>query len=576
MNVIENISKWETVTSTELGIKSDKKYDSIIINTYFSPEDLSISSPVSKNELNKQINPTIELVSKASKLLKDGGLIFIYGCPRHLSYYSIFLDNYPTDGFGYLFKYWIALEFKTAQLTPQLPSCHIGLAMHLKTKSIEQPTSFELNTKIVRIPYKTCNSCGLNVKDWGGKKHLLNKLGAAISDVWNEIDITMDASEKIPETVLQRIWALTTKEESSMLVILQDQFDCGSKEKESGGSITKQSAFIEDKIIHADSLKLMQEISEQHPKGVFDLVFADPPYNLSKNYSEYADAQPDKDYIDWCNSWLGLMCKILKPGGSLFVLNIPKWARYHAEFLNKEMSLKNWIAWDALSSPAGKLMPAHYALLYYTKPGGSNGSNYDRLPLIDSRQYCLRSSCIKKRKLKDDNKKERITDIWHDIHRIKHKRDRDTHPCQLPIKLMNRIIELATNEGDWVFDPFGGAGTTAISARICKRHFVISDIDKNYVEVSKKNLEKIVQLPTGELTLGRETVSRNRVEVSKKWIETTFIDLCTKLNYVPTKEQLGELNKELGSTINQHYPEYKKLMKIARRRLEIEGICTPS
>jgi site-specific DNA-methyltransferase (adenine-specific) len=128
---------------------------------------------------------------------------------------------------------------------------------------------------------------------------------------------------------------------------------------------------------------------------------------------------------------------------------------------------------DALSDPRGKIMPAHYALLWYAKPGGKIVCNYDhrrrpggvasdpptgnvRSP--DSPDYCLRAACVRERKARGDDEKVELTDIWFDVHRIKHKRDRDAHPCQLPDKLMERIIRLTTPRGGWVFDPFGGAG----------------------------------------------------------------------------------------------------------------------
>ena len=106
-----------------------------------------------------------------------------------------------------------------------------------------------------------------------------------------------------------------------------------------------------------------------------------------------------------------------------------------------------------MSTPAGKLLPAHYSLLYFVKEGGIPTVNIDKLQYIDSRDYCLRAKCVKERKDSGDDKKELLSDIWQDVYRIKHKKDRDHHPCQLPTKLMERIIELFTNEGDVIFDP---------------------------------------------------------------------------------------------------------------------------
>jgi site-specific DNA-methyltransferase (adenine-specific) len=152
-----------------------------------------------------------------------------------------------------------------------------------------------------------------------------------------------------------------------------------------------------------------------------------------------------------------------------------------------------------MSDPRGKLMPAHYTLLYYTRPGANTIFNYsviDKEGYVsspDSAQYCLRASCVKKRKRLGDDRKTQLSDIWFDIHRIKHKRDRDAHPCQLPEKLMQRIITLTTNKDGMVFDPFCGTGTTALAAYKLGRHFVSIDIDSNYVHMATKKLFTIEQ-----------------------------------------------------------------------------------
>lgn len=82
-----------------------------------------------------------------------------------------------------------------------------------------------------------------------------------------------------------------------------------------------------------------------------------------------------------------------------------------------------------------------------------------------------------------------VSDVWTDIHRIKHNKFRDEHPCQLPIHLLERIILMSTDEGDIVLDPFNGTGTTAIAAKRLGRQFIGFDLDAQYVEITKKKLE---------------------------------------------------------------------------------------
>ena len=82
-----------------------------------------------------------------------------------------------------------------------------------------------------------------------------------------------------------------------------------------------------------------------------------------------------------------------------------------------------------------------------------------------------------------------VSDVWTDIHRIKHNTKRDPHPCQLPIHLMDRLILMTTDENDIVFDPFSGTGTTAISAKRLGRKYVGFELDAKYVEISQEKLE---------------------------------------------------------------------------------------
>jgi len=80
--------------------------------------------------------------------------------------------------------------------------------------------------------------------------------------------------------------------------------------------------------------------------------------------------------------------------------------------------------------------------------------------------------------------------VWTDIHRIKHNKYRDEHPCQLPIHLLERIILMSTDEGNIVFDPFVGTGTTVIAAKRLGRRYIGFDMDKKYVELSQMKLAK--------------------------------------------------------------------------------------
>lgn len=240
-----------------------------------------------------------------------------------------------------------------------------------------------------------------------------------------------------------------------------------------------------NKVILGDAIEVMKQI----PDNSVDMTFADPPFNLGKRYNSYYDKKEVEEYLGWCNQWLSEMVRITKPTGSIFVHNIPRWLIFFASHLNEIAHFRHWIAWNAMGAPLGKtLLPKHYGVLWYTKDPK------------DFKFYDIREPhprCRKCRIIQQDygGKKDQlhpigplISDVWTDIHRIRHKKRRDEHPCQLPIPLLERLILMTTDEEDIVLDPFIGTGTSAVAAKRLGRRYIAIDIDPKYVEITKENL----------------------------------------------------------------------------------------
>jgi len=243
-----------------------------------------------------------------------------------------------------------------------------------------------------------------------------------------------------------------------------------------------------NKIVRGDCLDLLKKI----PGNSVDMTFADPPFNLKKKYNGYKDSLEFKEYIDWCDEWIGEMVRIIKPTGSIFVHNIPKWLSYYVKLLNEHANFKHWIAWQAPTSPMGKsLQPAHYGVLYYVKDPKKTKIYEIRMPHERERKsdYLRKDYGGKKARLHPFG--PLISDVWTDIHRIKHNKYRDEHPCQLPTPLLERLILLTTDEGDIVLDPFVGTGTTAVAAKKLGRKYIGFDLDEEYKRISENNLKKI-------------------------------------------------------------------------------------
>lgn len=241
-------------------------------------------------------------------------------------------------------------------------------------------------------------------------------------------------------------------------------------------------------IEHADCLEYLRAL----PDESVDVTFADPPFNLKKKYNAYWDNLDVSQYVSWCHDWVSEMARVTKPTGSIFVHNIPKWLSYYCQVLNELADFRHWISWEAIGTPLGKtLLPTHYGILFYAK-------DYSQLKFYDVRYPHHR--CRKCNTLRKDygGKKKRlhpfgplVSDVWTDLHRIRHSKRRDRHPCQLPIPLMERIILMSTDEGDTVLDPFMGTGTTAVAAKRLGRNFMGCDIDPKYVRIATDHVDVI-------------------------------------------------------------------------------------
>lgn len=210
-----------------------------------------------------------------------------------------------------------------------------------------------------------------------------------------------------------------------------------------------------------------------------DLIFADPPFNLGKDYgtSRFHNAQPDKHYLEWSKTWLAECVRVLKPGGSLFVYNIPKWLIPIGAYLNELLEFRHWIAITMKNNyPRGnRLYPAHYGLLYYVK-GKSFKFNRLRVP-VPSCRHCgkdLRDYGGHRDKLNPAGLN--LTDFWDDTSPVRHSKFKKRASNELKPLIPRRAILIASSEGDIVCDPFGGGGSTFEEAEKNGRLWVGSEI----------------------------------------------------------------------------------------------------
>ena len=246
------------------------------------------------------------------------------------------------------------------------------------------------------------------------------------------------------------------------------------------------------KLYNCDCMNVFREIDND----TVDLIFADPPFNLSKQYGAgINDAVSEREYLEWTEKWLKECVRVLKPGGSIFVYNIPHWLTHIANILDRYMNFRHWIAiyMRGLMPVQNKLHPSHYGLLYYVKGEKPRVFNQQRIPMPTCR-HCggeIHDYGGKKNGLNPDGLC--IADVWNDINPVRHQKYKNREANELPIKLLYRIITLASNKGDIVLDPFGGSGTTYVVAEFLKRRWIGSEIGEVKCIIERMKLRRDIE-----------------------------------------------------------------------------------
>ena len=448
------------------------------------------------------------------------------------------------------FRLWVAVERLDPLMRPShLPDNHAAVIVFTKHK-------MPFKHSKIRIGYTNCPACGKTTKDYGGKKHLYNPYGTLMSDVWRDIKID---EEGVPEAVLGRLADLFSVEPYSKLVFYdfredKSLFSDNSDKKHKFEYYPLESHSLSSQLVNADCIDSLKNL----PESSIDFAFADPPYNIKKKYDNWDDGIEIEEYFSWCDKWIKEIYRVLKPGRVFCLLNIPLWVVRHYMFAKGLFSLYDFIAWEALGLPVRNIMPAHYSLLCLSKGVARPISNYDYEPNLDSfmfssqslkEWYCARNSCIKSRNKPRIRDRSPLTNLWWDIHRLKHNSKRVDHPCQLPPDLMKRLIYTFTELGEIVLDPFNGAGTTTLVAEMMGRKYIGIELSEKYHQITCQRHIDI----SNELDPFRKTnttpksknsrvrrLSNQQYRVSKKKLQLEVRQIAKDIGRKPTRDDVRE------------------------------------
>lgn len=249
---------------------------------------------------------------------------------------------------------------------------------------------------------------------------------------------------------------------------------------------------IIDKTLNADCIETLQFI----PNEFADLIIIDPPYNLTKNFNgSVFTARSEAEYTEYLKQWLPEVVKKLKPNGSLYLCGDWKCTSALQSVLSENLHILNRITWQrekgrgAMHNWKNGMEDIWFAV----KNPNDYYFNVDAVKIRRQVIAPYRESGKPKDWEETSEGNFRMTypsNFWDDISIPFWSMPENTdHPTQKPEKLIAKLILASSKEGDMVFDPFLGSGTTSVVAKKLKRHYCGIEINTEYCCWAEKRLE---------------------------------------------------------------------------------------
>jgi adenine-specific DNA-methyltransferase len=243
------------------------------------------------------------------------------------------------------------------------------------------------------------------------------------------------------------------------------------------------------KIIYGDALEALKTL----PDNSVDLIFADPPYNIGKNFNGKIEKWETEDsYLQWCYEWLDLCIQKLKPNGSFYVMTATQFMPYFDIHLRKKLTILSRIVWsyDSSGVQAKKYYGSMYEPILFCVKDKNNYTFNTNDILVEAKTGAKRKLIDYRKAVPTVYNSEKVPgNVW-EFSRVRYRMDEyENHPTQKPISLLERIIKASSNEGDLVLDPFSGTFTTCHVAKELNRNSIGIELQDEYVKIGLRRLQ---------------------------------------------------------------------------------------
>ncbi len=237
-------------------------------------------------------------------------------------------------------------------------------------------------------------------------------------------------------------------------------------------------------VILGDAIDILKKIKS----NTIDLIFADPPYNIGKDFGNNKDVWKSKEeYIEWCKKWLDECYRVLKDNGTFYFMTATQHMPYLDVYVSEKYHVLSRIIWSYDSS--GVQSKKNFGSLYEpilmtTKSINSKYTfNYEDI-LVEAKTGAKRKLIdYRKTPPQPYNTKKVPGNVWN-FNRVRFLMDEyENHPTQKPEELLERIILASSNPGDIVLDPFSGSFTTSCVAVKNNRNAIGIELNDEYYKI---------------------------------------------------------------------------------------------
>jgi site-specific DNA-methyltransferase (adenine-specific) len=247
---------------------------------------------------------------------------------------------------------------------------------------------------------------------------------------------------------------------------------------------------MKNTIIQGDTVELLKELPDQSS----ELIIADPPYNIGKDFGINQNFENVTIWRKWCQQWLAECHRILTDQGALFVYGIHEYICYsQVDLMEMGMKYGRLFIWNYENGFAGytKKPAAHYEpLLWMTK---SNDFVYKPIREPYKSKERIKHKIIKNGKVWKPHPEGRLAgDIWKfpTLAGRRFAEEKVDHPTQKPLSISRRIIKHFSIEGNLVLVPFVGSGTECLAALMEDRHYLGFELNPEYIAIADKRIHE--------------------------------------------------------------------------------------